>query len=108
MSFPATVVTVRANEHGHTDEECMAEVMDRLFGLADHEHTSDVLVDVSRVRSLTNRFLNALISFSNHVSHQDRRVALCGIHFHCAGPLRDIDIEEFIDCHVIRREVRCM
>jgi len=106
-SVPATIVEVQANEHGHMDEERTAYVFDRLFDLADHEHTNDVLIDVSHVRSLTNRFLNVLISFSNHIRHQDRRVALCGIHFHCAGLLRDSDIEEIIDCRVIQREVLC-
>jgi anti-anti-sigma factor len=87
-SASAHVIELRANDHGHLDDLRARELERRLLELVGPGKRGNVIIDLSRVRSLTSRFLSVVESAARQVRSQKRRIVLCGLQPHCDDVLR--------------------
>lgn len=81
----ARVVELQPNDHGYLDEARVRELEVRLMELVGPGQRGDVVIDLSRVRSLNSRFLVVVESVRKRLHDQRRRIVLGGLQPRCPG-----------------------
>ncbi len=67
---------VRGNAHGHLDEQHLDALARRLRNVVERKQSGDVILDISRIRSVTTGFTKLFESFQACLCQQDRQVFL--------------------------------
>ncbi len=80
-----TIVEVKPDDEGHLDSEMTVSLFNRVWEMVRGNRDLDVLLDMSHIHSVDNRFVRELVFLRRHLRRQGRQLQLSNVRSECSN-----------------------